>query len=124
MRDLCTEPAKEDYVLDSNKKFTWGSGDLTACVMASSREIPEMGDYLSTKSEVIAMLRESIRAWNKIGFKPDINGGLVCNSFKTDEENMNFFKFIIDSGDIYISVFPSSFLDVKKLIRELETRRK
>ena len=124
VRDLCKEPAKEDYILDSNKKFTWGSGDLTATVMASSRDIPEMRDYLLIKSEVIAMLRESIRAWNKIGFKPDINGNLVCNSFKTYDENTDFFKFLMGSGDISISVFPFAFLDVKKLIRGLETRRK
>ena len=122
VKQLCMESYKEEFVKDSNKKILWGTGDLTATFMASSREIPEMCDYLLTKAEVIDAMRKSIQAWNSIGFKPDINGSLACKPFKNDEDNIKFFSLIME-GNMELSVFPNVFLEVKKLVKEAEKRK-
>ena len=122
MRQLTKEAVKEGTIKDQGRRIFWGTGDLNACTMASGREIPQMKGYMSHRADTLEALRKSVPEWNKLGFKVDINGGLVWRPFKTDEENMALYDMLLH-GNVGLTVKTGVFEDVKRLVHQVEKRR-
>ena len=122
VRRLTNEPIKEESLKDKGKNVFWGTGDLNSCMMAASREIPQMKAYLAHRADFMESMRKSIHEWSKLWFRFHLAGGPVWRPYKTDEENIQLYDILLRNG-AGVAVKPEQLLDVRRIVNEMERRR-